>query len=103
MAERILVLRLSSLGDVVLTSTFLRALHDVFPAANVDFVVREDLAPIATALPHVSRVVAVTRGLALPALLDLAAGFARHGYAHVFDLHQSLRSRLLTSRIENVV
>src|SRR6188474_2485387 len=92
----ILVLRLSSLGDVVLCSSFLQSLGEHFPGARITFVVREDLAALASALPGVSRVVAVRRRAGAAALLALAARLAREPYAHVFDVHGSVRSRLLT-------
>lgn len=92
---RVLVLRLSSLGDVVLTSSFLNSLMRTLPEAVIDYVVRDDLAPLAAALPGVQRVIAVPRG-ARGSLLRLARQLAANGYDHVFDLHHSLRSRILT-------
>ncbi len=93
----VLVLRLSSLGDVVLTSAFLDSLSSVWPESRVTFVVREDLAEVALALPGVERVVAVRRRLGLFGLLGLASELARTPWAHVFDLHASVRSRVLTA------
>jgi len=101
--DEILVVRLSSLGDVVLTSSFLRSCGQHFPRARVTYVVREDLIEVAAALPHVSRVVAVPRGLGVPGLLSLAAELGRGGYGHAFDLHHSLRSRLLLARLQGVL
>lgn len=92
---QILVLRLSSLGDVVLSSTFLQACAARFPDAGITYVVRDDLVEVAAALPGVTRVVGVPRRLGGLGLLRLAARLGRTRYAHVFDLHHSLRSRLL--------
>lgn len=91
----ILVLRLSSLGDVVLTSSFLQAAAARFPGARITYVVRDDLAALATALPHVARVVAVDRQLGFSGLLALGRELGDGDFEHVFDLHASLRSRLL--------
>jgi lipopolysaccharide heptosyltransferase II len=102
-AAPILVVRLSSLGDVILSSSFLQSCREHFPASRIDFVVREDLLPVASALPEVQRVIAVRREAKLPTLLALGARLAREGYAHVFDLHQSARSRLLTWRLRRHV
>jgi len=96
----ILVLRLSSLGDIVLTSSFLQSCGDHFPDSPVHFVVRDDLAGVAALLPKVERVIAVSRDAGAGTLLALGARLAREPYAHVFDLHQSLRSRLLTWRLQ---
>lgn len=99
MGHEILVLRLSSFGDVVLVSSFLRDLRALFPGARITFVVREDLAAVAAALPGVAHVVAVPRALGLAGLLSLGAHLARTPWLHVFDLHRSLRSRLLVWRL----
>jgi heptosyltransferase II len=97
-AEEILVLRLSSLGDVVLTSSFLLCLADHFPAGLITYVVRDDLAALAGALPGVARVVPVPRRLGARGLWRLGGDLARTPFTHVFDLHGSLRSRLLAAR-----
>ena len=99
MAEDILVLRLSSLGDVVLTSSFLQSAAEHFPGARITFVVRDDLSEVAGALPHVAQVVPVRRAGGLGELRVTAGALARTPWAHVFDLHRSLRSRLLTLRL----
>ena len=95
----ILVLRLSSLGDIVLASSFLQSCREHFPEARLDCVVREDFVALATALPGVARVIAVSRRAGPLQLLAVGASLAREPYEHVFDLHQSLRSRLLTWRL----
>jgi lipopolysaccharide heptosyltransferase II len=92
---KILVVRLSSLGDVVLSSSFLRSLQAAFPDASIEFAVRDDLEPLARMLPHVSTVHPVARRAGPAGLLRQARDLARRDYAHVFDLHQSLRSRIL--------
>ncbi|MFQ5599648.1 MAG: glycosyltransferase family 9 protein, partial [Candidatus Krumholzibacteriia bacterium] len=69
--------------------------------ARIDFVVREDLAGLARALPGADRVVEVPRRAGCASLLQLARRLARQPYMHVFDLHHSLRSRLLTSGLRS--
>ncbi len=97
--KRILVLRLSSLGDVILCSSFLKSVREHFPEASIDFVVRRDLGPVATMLPGVDRIIAIERSAGLAELLRRGGELAACDYAHVFDLHQSVRSRLLVSRM----
>ena len=95
----ILVLRLSSLGDIVLTSSFLQSCAEHFPKARLDIVVRDDFVALASALPGVHRVIGVSRRAGPAELLALGARLAHEPYAHVFDLHHSLRSRLLTWKL----
>lgn len=97
--HRILVLRLSSLGDIVLTSSFLQGCRQMAPEARVDLAVRDDYVALARALPGVERVLEVPRAAGAARLLRIGSDWARAGYTHVFDLHRSLRSRLLTWRL----
>jgi len=42
--EKILLIRLSSIGDIVLTTPLIRRLRALFPHAQIDFVVKEAFA-----------------------------------------------------------
>ena len=87
----------------MLCSSFLRSLHDAFPEAAISFVVRRDLADLAAALPHVTHVHPVERQAGLGSLLALAKQLAAAGYTHVFDIHHSLRSRILVHRMRRLL
>jgi len=91
----ILVLRLSSLGDIVLSSAFTQSATALWPAARITYVVRADLTPVVAMLPGVARIVAIERDAGLAGLARVAAQLRRTRWAHVFDLHQSARSRFL--------
>jgi ADP-heptose:LPS heptosyltransferase len=95
---RLLVIRFSSAGDIILTSPFLRALRRRYPEASVHYAVKEELAPLVAHSPHVDRVIALPTGTGFRGLLRLkSALIAEIGeeYDVVFDLHDSLRSRHL--------
>lgn len=89
--SRLLVVRFSSLGDVVLTTPLLRAIHRAHPDAHVTLVTKERYAPLFTASPYVTRVVAL--GAAEP--LRAFAERVRAPYDARLDLHGSLRSHAL--------
>ena len=95
----ILVLRLSSLGDIVLSSAFTQSAVALWPEARITYVVRADFAAVAAALPGVARVVPIERELGVAGLVRAASDLRRTRWAHVFDLHQSLRSRLLCTLV----
>ena len=54
--ERVLVVRLDSIGDVVLTTPFLRALRDNLPNAWITLLVRPEIANLVELCPHVNEV-----------------------------------------------
>lgn len=89
--SRILVVRFSSLGDVVLTTPLLRAIHRAHPDAQVTFVTKTRYAPLFAASPYVARVIALAPDETLRAFADRVRG----PYDARLDLHGSLRSLAL--------
>jgi lipopolysaccharide heptosyltransferase II len=92
----ILVVRFSSLGDVVLTTPLLRALHARHPAATVTFVVSARFADVLAGHPGVTRLVPVAPGESVRAL---ARRLAPDAFDVRIDLQDSPRSRRLRRRL----
>lgn len=91
MSHKILVIRLSSLGDVVLTGPVYKSLKAHWPDAHVAVLVKPQFAAVLEGHPGVDQVIPF-RGLG-DALGKIRAG----GYTHLLDLHGNLRSRLLAA------
>jgi lipopolysaccharide heptosyltransferase II len=88
----ILAVRLSSIGDVLLTTPLLRALRRRHPRARLSVLTKQAYAPLLTHNPHVTRVIGLAPGRNL---MDLAAELRGERYSHLLDLHESMRTRLL--------
>jgi heptosyltransferase-2 len=88
----ILVVRFGALGDVVLTTPLLRALHRAHPDARVTMVTKAEWAPLLEGHPHVTQVVPFHPGTPLR---SLARRLRDEAWDHRLDLHGSLRSRAL--------
>ena len=89
---RVLVVRFSSIGDVLLTTPLLRALRRRHPEAAVTFVTKRAMAPLVSDNPNVTQVVALE---ADEPIGHLAARVDPFDATHGLDLHGSLRSRAL--------
>lgn len=89
--QRILIVRFSSIGDVVLITPLLRVLRQRFPDAEIDFLTKEAYAPLVAYNPHLSRV--VTMSEAKDGLKAALNELGREPYDWLVDLHSSLRSR----------
>lgn len=87
---RILVIRLSSIGDIVLTSPALRGLRRRFPDAKIDFLTKEEYGPWIRQNPNVNTVFFWEGSVA-----DMAEEIKEWEYDCVIDLHGSLRTRWL--------
>lgn len=93
--EKILVIRFSALGDVVLLTGAVDALRARFPRAKIHFVVREDCAAVLNGQPFVDRLWVLPRRAGLCGLWALGRTLRGERFDVVYDGHRSLRSRLL--------
>jgi len=93
--QSILILRFSSLGDIVMTTPMIRALRRQFPYARIDMVVREDFIDIIKNNPHLDQKIAFPKKGGTGALLKLIQHLRKTHYDLVYDAHKSLRTALL--------
>ncbi len=87
MTKKILVIRFSSIGDIVLTTPVLRTLHQQL-GAEVHFLTKSAFAPILRDNPHVARVITLADDF--DAMLDILKG---QQYDHIIDLHHNIRTK----------
>lgn len=90
MRKRILVFRLSSLGDLILSTAFLESL----PAdARVDWVVSRDFAPLLRGHPKITSLLIFDRSQGFLGWVKFVTQVLSVDYDSVIDLHASLRTR----------
>lgn len=92
--RKILVIRFSSIGDVVLASPFIRVMRAHFPKAQIDFLVKSEYAELVKFNHHLSSVIELKTS-EFRELRTLRKKIRDEGYDAIFDLHNSLRSRYL--------
>jgi heptosyltransferase-2 len=90
--DKILIIRFSSLGDIVLASPLVRVLRAAYPDAQLDFLVKSEYAEIVRHDPAITTVLTLG-GSSRGELRDLRARVGMEGYDLILDLHNSLRSR----------
>ena len=90
---RVLVIRLSSLGDILLTTPVLRLLREYYPEAQIDFLTKATYRDILCANPCIDRLLLLEPQQGLWKLLG---SLRQTRYDVVVDLHRTLRSRLLS-------
>jgi heptosyltransferase-2 len=89
---RVLCVRFSSIGDVLLTTPLVRALHRRHPEAELYFVTKRAMAGLVIENPHLTRVIALRQN---ERITDLAGQLRALAPTHGLDLHGSLRSAAL--------
>lgn len=90
--RRILIIRLSALGDVLLTTPVIRLLRQACPQAEIDFLVKARYSDLLRAHPDLTRLCLFQDSQTLRQTLRR---LRRARYDMVIDLHRTLRSRLL--------
>ncbi|MFZ5433295.1 MAG: glycosyltransferase family 9 protein [Calditrichota bacterium] len=92
--ETILVIRFSSLGDILLTAPALRALRRRYPNGHIDLLVADEFADAASLIRGPDRVLTFDRKSGLQGLFELRRRLSRR-YSIVVDLQNSPRSLFL--------
>ena len=90
--RRILVVRFSAIGDIILTLPVVDALHTRFPEAEIEYLTRQENLDLVSHHPGVNRVWPFDRSLGFSELRRLGKILRERKYDLLIDLHQSLRS-----------
>jgi heptosyltransferase-2 len=92
--KKLLIIRLSSIGDIVLTTPVIRCLKEQLPGTEIHFLVKQQFYPVIQANPYVDKVHVLTHGIGeiLPAL-------KQENFDRIIDLHKNIRSLLIRIRL----
>ena len=103
--EKILIIRLSSIGDIVLATPLARVLRVRFPSSHIDFLVRKEYAELVRYNKNLNRIVEFDAKTGFSGLRTLKIQLRAEHYDIVLDIHNSLRSRYLRMLIgvKNIV
>jgi lipopolysaccharide heptosyltransferase II len=92
---KILILRFSSLGDIIMTTAAVRALRNRYPQARIDMIVRSDFLDLIRFNPHLTHTWGLDRHSGWKGLWQLRREINSVGYDLIYDAHRSLRTRAL--------
>lgn len=87
MKTKFLIIRFSSIGDIVLTSPVIRCLKTQFPEAEVHFLTKTRNADLLKTNPHIDKI-----QLLGDSLSDIIGELKAENYDYIIDLHNNLRS-----------
>lgn len=93
--ERVLVVRLRSIGDTVLSTPSLYALKRFLPHASVDILLEDWVVPVLDGFPHVDNVITLERK-STSARARIARQLRASRYDVVYNLHGGTTATLLT-------
>ena len=87
MKTKFLIIRFSSIGDIVLTTPVLRALKNHFPESEVHYLTKKRNADLLEASPYIDKL-----QLLGDSLSDTILTLKAENYDYIIDLHNNLRS-----------
>ncbi|HEX7411098.1 MAG TPA: glycosyltransferase family 9 protein [Bacteroidales bacterium] len=92
--KKILVIRFSSIGDIILTTPVVRCLATQMPEAEIHYLTKKSFAPILANNPYIKKVIAFEGSLR-----QLIPVLKAEDYSHIVDLHKNLRSVYILARM----
>lgn len=92
--HKLLIIRLSSLGDILLTTPLIRSIKKEYPGISIDYLVRKEYKECVEYNPNLSKVLYYTNNK--PELELLADCVKKAGYGLSIDLQNNLRSQRIT-------
>ena len=104
--KRILIIRLSSLGDVILTTPVVAALKAKFPRSELFFLTKARYSDLLRNDPRISSLVEfdpVGRHRGLSGFMSLISELRSHDFDLLIDLHANLRSYVLRHLVKSRV
>jgi len=92
----VLIIRLSSIGDVVLTTPLLRVLRHQFPEARIDFFTFDSMKDVLKHNPQIDNLYTVKKQNLLNTFSQKKnLNFSIDNYDYVIDLQNNMKSRIL--------
>ncbi|MBK7105326.1 MAG: glycosyltransferase family 9 protein [Ignavibacteriae bacterium] len=98
--NKILIIRLSSLGDILLTSPLIRSLNNQFPNLKIDFLLREEYKDAVIFNPNLNSIILLKRNSQFD---EIKNDLLINNYDLVIDLQNNFRSRKLSKGISKEI
>ena len=96
---KLLIIKLSSLGDVILSTPGLRAIREKFPHHKISFLVGEESKEVLLRCPYIDELLVVdlkNKDKGLRGLLNIARSLSKKNFDLVIDLQNNRASHLLS-------
>lgn len=90
--QKILIIRLSSIGDIILTTPLVRAVKTKYPDAEVSFLVKKEFYDVIKTNPHIDKFIVLDKSEGFPGLKKLKKQIQEQHYDLLIDIHKNFRS-----------
>ncbi|MFI3277577.1 MAG: glycosyltransferase family 9 protein [Rikenellaceae bacterium] len=92
---KFLIVRFSSIGDIIQTMSVMDGILSKFPTARIDWITRKDMSGVLSMDARIGKVWRFDRKSGLSGLVQMAKELRQERYDYIYDAHNNLRSSIL--------
>lgn len=92
---KFLIIRFSSIGDIILTTPLIRCLRATFPNAQIDFLVKKEFAVVLSGNPHINSIITFDKTDSRNQLRRIRMQVQLTRYSMIFDIQKNIRSMMI--------
>ncbi len=97
--EKILIIRLSSIGDVLQCMSIVGGIVAKNPKVEIHWFVRSDIAQIVELDPRIHKIWSFDKKLGFKGLWKFAKDLKKEQFSHIYDAHSNIRSTILKLKL----
>ena len=94
--DKILIIRFSSIGDIVLTSPVIRALHNLKARPEIHYITKKKFANTLIHNPYIDKLYTFDKEIT-----EISEELKAEAYTYIIDLHSNLRSKRLKLMLDS--
>lgn len=95
-SDRVLFIRFSAIGDILLITPLLRLFHHHYPHVQIDVLTKKNLASLLQYHPLIRNIIAIPQSPSFAEIKSVANEIRSQEYSRIFDLQKHWRSYLIT-------
>jgi ADP-heptose:LPS heptosyltransferase len=92
--KKILIIRFSSIGDIVLTTPVVRCLKKQLKGCEIHYITRQAFKPVLENNPYIDKIITIKNAAG-----EAVSALKTEGYDHIIDLHKNFRSCLIRLKL----
>tara|TARA_B110000211_G_C14074445_1_gene551406 strand:- start:1843 stop:2877 length:1035 start_codon:yes stop_codon:yes gene_type:complete len=93
--KKILIIRFSSIGDIVLTTPVIRCLKNKYPDSEIHFLTKSSFKSVVESNPHIEKVWTIKQEVK-----EVISELEKIGFDHIIDLHKNIRSKQVRLKLK---
>lgn len=93
--KKILIIRFSSIGDIVLTTPVVRCVKNKYPDSEIHFLTKAAFESVVASNPHIRKVWTIKEQVN-----EVIADLQKIGFDHIIDLHKNIRSKQVRLKLK---